>query len=289
LGSPATTTTTAASTISVSQSPPPSFLALVLYAAAPWQQGRPATTTTIALTMTYARNFHALDFAPFLHSLDAVESLQLASLAMTIRLVQKMMFASPLILIWTLRPAVAHHLLVALAMTTMSAPTPIPVSCLRMVIIHSAKEAPGTVHHAMIMMNALLMTSVSPLRLPVLGDLLESFAKERQPVAFLATIIKPAPEMMFVLSQTMGNLPSAGGPHLPVVHALTTILAQMVTIVCWGRVVIMRSVSQARQLLVFHVTITTPTRRMMSARRKDLAQFAGGSLLLLLLRLSESK
>jgi hypothetical protein len=231
--------------------------------------------------MTYARNFHALDFAPLLHSLDAVESLQLASPAMTIRLVQKMMFASPLILLLMSRPAVAHHLRVALAMTTMSAQTPIPVSCLRMVIIHSAKEAPGTVLHAMIMMPALQMTPVSPPRLPVLGGLLASFAEERQPVAPLATIINPAPWMMFVFSQTMVILPSARGLHLMVVHALTTILAQMVTLVCWGRMVITRSVSQARLLLVWHVTITTHTRRMMSARLTIMAHFARVSLLLL--------
>jgi hypothetical protein len=127
----------------------------VLAAVAPWQQGRPATITTIALTRTYARNFHALNFAPFQHSLDAVESLQLASLAMTIRLVQRM-FARPLNpFLVTSRPAVAHHLLVALAMTKMSAQTLIPVSYLREVIFHTAKEAPGMVLHAMIMMPAL--------------------------------------------------------------------------------------------------------------------------------------
>jgi hypothetical protein len=201
---------------------------------------------------------------------------------MTLRLVQKMMFARSLTLVLvTSRPAAAHHLLVALAMTTTSAQTLIPVSCLREVIIHSAKEAPGTVLHAMIMMPALLMTSASPPRLQVLGDLSASFAEERQPVAPLATIIKAAPQMMFVFSQTMGISPSARGPQLPVVHALTTILAQMVTLACWGRMVITRSVSQALQLLVFPVTIITPTRRVMYARLTIMAHFARVSLLLL--------
>jgi hypothetical protein len=204
---------------------------------------------------------------------------------MTLQLVQEMMFARPLILVLvTSRPAVAHHLLVALAMTTMSAQTLIPVSCLREVIIHSAKEAPGMVLHAMIMMLALLMTSASPPRLPVLGGLLASFAEERQPVAPLATIINPAPWMMFVFSQTMVILPSARGLHLMVVHALTTILAQMVTFVYW--MVILHSVSQARRLLVFHVTISAHTQRMMSARVTIITHIAWVNMLLL--RLNES-
>jgi hypothetical protein len=63
-----------------------------------------------------------------------------------------------------------------------------------------------------------------------------------------------------------------------------------VTLVCWGRMVIMRSVSQAQRLLVFHVTITTHTRQMMSARLIIMARSARVSLSQLLLpHLSESK
>jgi hypothetical protein len=76
LESPATTTVNAASMISVWQSPPLLPLMQVLVAVALWQQGRPATTTMIALTGTYVPNFRATsNFAPSLHSLDAVESL----------------------------------------------------------------------------------------------------------------------------------------------------------------------------------------------------------------------
>jgi hypothetical protein len=131
------------------------------------------------------------------------------------------------------------------------------------------------------------MTYVSPPRLPVLVDLSAPFAKERQPVVLLAAIINHAPRMMFVFSQTMGSSPFAGGPQLPVVHALTTILAQMATLVCWVRMVIMRSVSQAQRLLVFHVTITTHTRQMISARLTIMAHSARVSLRLH--RLSERK
>jgi hypothetical protein len=50
---------------------------MVLVAVAPWQQGRPATITTIALMGMYVLKSPQGDaaFAPFLHCLLAVDSL----------------------------------------------------------------------------------------------------------------------------------------------------------------------------------------------------------------------